>query len=347
MAIYSKLQPMKTVLEQMRAPAFYLDEVRRFIYQKGRADFRQMTGLPQNLRQALCDHIGPILSLKNIGEATSKQAQKILFATRDGQRLETVRMLFQIKNGGHESLCLSSQSGCALGCKFCATGAMGFKKNLTAEEISDQVLYFKTRQLKIKSIAFMGMGEPLANIDNVFGALKVITDPDYLGFSPRRISLSTVGIVPGIKRLTKEWPQVNLAFSLHSPFPAQRVALMPITKVYPIDKVMPALDDHIRKTNKRVFLAYVLLAGVNDSSVHAQALVKLVQGRGNYAYLYHVNLIRFNPGASLIKFAKPARDKIGAFRQVLRLNNISHTLRQSFGVSIAAACGQLAGKQED
>lgn len=329
----------------IRVPSYYLDEVRRFIYQKGVLDFNKMTSLPKSVRQALKAQVGPVLSLTNIAEAKGEQVQKILFATRDGQRLETVRMLFKGRNGTHGSLCISSQSGCALGCKFCATGAIGFKKNLTGEEISDQVLYFKAKNLPVKSIAFMGMGEPLANCDNVFAALKIITDPDYLGFSPRRISLSTVGIVPGIKRLTREFPQVNLAFSLHSPFPQQRLELMPITKVYPIDRVFEALDEHIRLTNKRVFLAYVFLAGVNDSAEHAQEVVKLVKSRGKYAYLYHLNLIRFNPGSTLIKFAQPSRDRIAAFRQILRQSNISHTLRQSFGVTIAAACGQLAGKR--
>jgi len=345
MSINSKLELIKIILEMIRAPSYYLDEVRRFIYQKGVLDFVKMTSLPKSVRQTLKTRAGPVLSLTKIGETKSDQAQKILFVTRDGQRLETVRMLFKSKSGDHESLCISSQSGCALGCKFCATGAIGFKKNLTSEEISDQVLYFKAKNLPVKSIAFMGMGEPLANEDNVFAALKIITDPDYLGFSSRRISLSTVGIIPGIRRLMRAFPQVNLAFSLHSPFPKQRLELMPITKVYPIDQVMQTLDEHIRLTNKRMFLAYVLLAGVNDSASHAQELVKLIKSRGKYAYLYHVNLIRFNPGSTVIKFAKPTRDKIDAFRQILRRNDISHTLRQSFGIKIAAACGQLAGEQ--
>ncbi|MDZ7586324.1 MAG: hypothetical protein U0946_01100, partial [Patescibacteria group bacterium] len=219
------------------------------------------------------------------------------------------------------------------------------KKNLTGEEISDQVLYFKANNLPVKSIAFMGMGELLINLDNVFAALRIIIDPLYLGFSQRRISLSTVGIVPGIQQLTRTFPQVNLAFSLHSPFPEQRLALMPITKIYSIDLVMKALDKHICLTNKRVFLAYVFLAGVNDSISHAKELVKLIRKRGKFAYLYHVNLIRYNPGSTLMKFAKPTSKKIEVFRQILRQNGIKHTLRQSFGVNIAAACGQLVGRK--
>jgi len=145
MSINSKLELIKIILEMIRAPSYYLDEVRRFIYQKGVLDFGKMTSLPKSVRQTLKTRAGPVLSLTKIGETKSDQAQKILFVTRDGQRLETVRMLFKSKSGDHESLCISSQSGCALGCKFCATGAIGFKKNLTSEEISDQVLYFKAK----------------------------------------------------------------------------------------------------------------------------------------------------------------------------------------------------------
>jgi len=344
MAIYSKLLSINAVLARFKAPAYYRDEARRFIFQKGVTDFQLMTSLPLKLRQVLSQESGPILSLTKISEVNSQQAHKVLFACRDGNKLEAVRMLFCLKTGPHQSLCLSSQSGCALGCKFCATGRLGFNRNLTSEEISDQLLFFKSQKQPVKSVSFMGMGEPLANADNVIAAIKIITDPDYFSFSPRRISLSTVGIIPGIRRLTSEFSQINLAFSLHSPFPQQRLELMPISKTYPVKEIFPVLDEHIRLTNKRVFVAYVLLAGINDSVCHARELVKLLKARGRYAYLYHVNLIRFNPGSTLVGFQRPQAERITAFRQILLQNRISHTLRQSFGADIAAACGQLAGQ---
>ncbi|MBI5465634.1 radical SAM protein, partial [Candidatus Gottesmanbacteria bacterium] len=191
--------------------------------------------------------------------------------------------------------------------------------------------------------SFMGMGEPFSNPENVFEALHILTNKDFLGIGDRHINVSTVGIVPQIRRLTKEFPQVNLAFSLHSPFPDQRLQLMPVTKAYPIDKVFEALDERIKATKRRVFLAYLLLAGVNDTKDHVKALVDLIKKRGPHAYLYHVNLIRFNPGPGETEFNKASRESVDSFKKYLLDNNISCSLRQSFGLNIFAACGQLYG----
>lgn len=192
----------------------------------------------------------------------------------------------------------------------------------------------------------MGMGEPFANPDNVFEALGILTGPDYFGLSPRRINVSTVGIIPQIKRLTNDFPQVNLAFSLHTPFLKQRLELMPITKIYPIEDVMKSLDEHIKTTKRRVFLAYILLGGVNDTQEHAKALVDLIKNRGEVSYLYHVNLIKYHPGPNDNAFKEPKQEQINMFRRILEKNKITNTLRQSFGLKIFAACGQLYGGYE-
>lgn len=345
--VLSKMEKITRLLPESQS--LYQKQIQYAIYKNGVGGFMAITTIPKQLRQRLKEKLGNVLSLKSIYEMEGGQAHKVLFETRDGARIEAVRMLFRPtpansvgRNDFHESLCISSQSGCALGCRFCATGDIGFKKNLTAEEISDQVIFFKSKGYQIGSISFMGMGEPLAN-PHIFAGLTILTHPDFLGISQRRISISTVGITLGIKRLTKEFPQVNLAFSLHSPFEDQRRELMPISKAYPIKEVFAALDERIKLTNRRVFIAYLLLAGVNDTPRYAQALADLIKERGRHCYLYHVNLIRYNQGPGLSKF-KPAPERcVKDFIKVLERNNIGWSLRQSFGQKIFAACGQLYG----
>jgi len=170
----------------------------------------------------------------------------------------------------------------------------------------------------------------------------MMIDKDQLAKSPKRISISTVGIVPGMIRLTKEFPNVNLAFSLHSPFSDQRLSLIPITRAYPIEKVFTAIDDHLKVTNHKVFISYVLMKDVNDSVDHATALAELIRQTPDRIRLCHINLIRYNSGPSLTTYQRPDRDKIDRFMEVLENNRVHHTLRQDFGLKIAAACGQLA-----
>jgi 23S rRNA (adenine-C8)-methyltransferase len=346
----------KTRLEKIKdilgadAPSYRMKQIAEAIYVQGVKEYSQITTLPKPLREKLSKELGnEILSLKSVLETKDDQAHKILFETRDGHKIETVRMVFKPtkeRDRDHISICISSQSGCPLGCKFCATGAIGFKKNLTPDEIADQVLYFRQLGLDVGNISFMGMGEPLINEDNVFEAIRIFTDKDLMGIGKRHISVSTVGIVPGIKRLTKDFPQVNLAFSLHTPFEDQREEIMPVTKSYSIENVFQALDEHVRKTKRKVFIAYALFGGLNDSQKHAAALVKLIKSRGKHSYLYHVNLIRYNAGDSAQVFKCPTKEKVDSFRATLERFGISVTLRQSFGTNINAACGQLYGGYE-
>ncbi|MFH1899484.1 MAG: radical SAM protein, partial [Patescibacteria group bacterium] len=261
MKVISRIKTIENILNKVNAPPYRKKQVYNGIYRQHLETFSDLTSVPKDLRAALAQKLGErVLCLTSICETQDNQADKVLFETQDKNKIEAVLMTFkpnEERTEDHQSLCVSSQSGCALGCRFCATGAVGFKKNLSADEITDQVLYFLQQGKVVNNVSFMGMGEPFAN-PNLFDALKILTDKDKLGYGQRHISISTVGIVPGIQRLQKEFPGVSLAFSLHSPFPKQRLQLMPITKTYPIDTVMKALKDFVNETNKKVFIAYVL-----------------------------------------------------------------------------------------
>ncbi len=331
---------IERILAELNASPYRYRQVLDGMYKQYIKKYADFTILPTELREKLSKELGPtVLTLKNIYETKDGQALKVLFETQGKNRIETVLMDFD----SHKSLCVSSQSGCALGCTFCATGAIGFKENLSAGELADQILYFLQEGHTIDSVSFMGMGEPFAN-PHFFDAIKIITSADMLNFGQRRLSVSTVGIIPGIERLSAEYPQINLAFSLHSPFQSQRLALMPITKAYPIAHVMAVLKRNIQKNNRKIFIAYVLLDGVNDSLDHAKALVGLIKNQKEKMYLYHINVIRFNPSTSFIQYNKTSAEKVAAFRQVLADAGVNNTLRQNFGLKIDAACGQLFGK---
>ncbi len=339
----TRLAKIKEILDKLGVPSFRLNQAIQAVYIDGISDFSRMHTLPQNIREMFQNEMGDVLTLRVVNKVEDDQTTKILFETRDGAKIETVKMVYKSEDHpeeDHITYCVSSQSGCGMGCTFCATGAMGFNKNLTVDEIVDQVLYFRQiGEVTPANVVFMGMGEPFAN-PNIFEALHTLTKTMGIGY--RRISVSTVGLVPGINRFTKEFPQVNLAFSLHSSFNEERLALMPVTKTFPIDDVMKALNNHIKVTNKKVFIAYLLMAGVNDSSRHAKALCSLIKAQGSKSYLYHVNLIKYHVVDSA-SFERPTFEAVEEFRKILEKNGISVTLRQSFGGEIDAACGQLAG----
>jgi 23S rRNA (adenine-C8)-methyltransferase len=341
------MDEIESILRSTSQPNYRIQQIKKALYSNGVKSYSEITNVPQNLRDLLSEKLDPILSLNKLSEIKGIQVQKILFETKDNQRIESVLMDYhentERKHHLH-SLCISTQSGCALGCKFCATGAVGFKKNLEADEITDQVLYFIQNKYQVTNIIFMGMGEPFSNEENTFSALRNLTDKDTFAFSPRKISVSTVGIVPGIQRLTREFPNVNLAFSLHSPFDEQRTQLMPVNKAYPLKIVFNALDQHITNTKNKVFVSYLMLKGVNDSANHAKALAELIRSRGNNWYLYHVNLIKYNPGPSLVAYNKPFSTTVQTFQEILDSRHIQNTVRQDFGVEIDAGCGQLYAK---
>jgi 23S rRNA (adenine2503-C2)-methyltransferase len=240
---------------------------------------------------------------------------------------------------------LSSQAGCPLGCTFCATGQSGFRRNLSAFEIIVQVLYWK-RLLKfegadISHLVFMGMGEPFLNYDEVIRAIDLMNQPDYFGIGSRHISVSTVGIVSGIRRFASEDFQVNLAVSLHSANDRKRMELMPVAKQFPLSQLTTMIDEYISKTNRKVMLEYMMIKGVNDSAKDAEDLCRLIKSMAG-GHLCFVNPIPYNPTG---RFQPSNEKEIKAFCGVLDSNRISYTRRYRFGTGITAACGQLAGKR--
>lgn len=340
----TKLEQCKNLLGCWEQPDYRYRQVLHAVFRERVSRFQDMTALPKDLRQKLCRELGDsVLSLRPIGESCSGQADKLLFELPGGGRIEAVRLHYK---KGWESFCISSQCGCAFGCKFCATGAMGKLRNLTAWEIAEELLYFYLQGCELDSVSFMGMGEPLAN-PHIWEALSLLTDPRLFGLSQRRITVSTVGVAPGIRRLTLEFPQVNLAYSLHAPTPELRRKLMPVEDRWSMEQVLPLLNDHIRRSHRRVFLAYTLCKNINDSPAHARKLAQLLRQNPRELPLYHVDLIPCNETdhAGGI-FRSPEPRQVEEFLQVLRRAGVSCSARTQFGADISAACGQLAARNQ-
>lgn len=321
-------------------PAYRLKQAKEAVFQKLLNSWDEATNLPQELRERLNQECP--LSIEAVVEKSAKStAQKAAIKLKDGNLVETVLMKHEpLRN----TVCVSSQVGCALGCDFCATGKAGLLRDLSYGEILEQLLFFarilKESREKISSVVFMGMGEPLLNYDEVMKAIEVINAKDGLGIGARHISISTVGIVPGIEKLTQEPKQINLAFSLHSADDELRSKLMPINRKYPLTVVLAAIKKYIEKTGRKVMIEYLLLGGVNDSNEAAEELAKLL--KKSLPKLFFVNLIGFN-AAGIYKAASAARQK--AFRTILEKVGIQTTARYRFGEDVKAACGQLAGRE--
>jgi 23S rRNA (adenine2503-C2)-methyltransferase len=297
---------------------------------RGAASYEEMTNLPAALRTTLTERV-PFSSLRLEHEAhASDGTVKALFSTHDGRAVEAVLMRY---NDGRRSLCLSSQSGCPLTCTFCATGTMKFGRNLTASEILDQALHFR-RIEEVDHCVFMGMGEPMMNLDHVLAACERLPS---IGITHRRTAISTVGWIPGIERLTASDMPIRLALSLHSPDDALRSQIMPVNDRYRLADVLRACRDFYEVKRRMVFIEYVMLAGVNDGYAQALQLARLLE-----PWMYKVNLIPYNPTDSI--YDGSSRDAIETFRAVLEEHGISATVRLTRGRDIDAACGQLAVK---
>jgi 23S rRNA (adenine-C8)-methyltransferase len=333
-----KIDHINTVLIESGDKPFRLKQIRKNIYQTTIPSFTEMTDLSLYLRQKLTEALPNILSLEVTTTNASENTNKVLFKTAGGHPVEAVFMNYK----GHTTLCISTQSGCPLGCEFCATGKMGFNKNLSVDEIVDQVLYFIKQGNRPDNIVIMGMGEPLVNPD-IFDALSVLTSKDYFGYGQRHISISTVGIVPNLKKLNVDFPQINVAFSMHSPYDEEREKLMPINKAYPLDEVFMALSKHARMNKRKIFVSYIMLKNVNDSDEHAKEIAKLINRLGDQKYLFHVNLIKFH-AFEASKFEASENDKIKRFSILLKRLGVNNSIRKDFGEEIKGACGQLAGE---
>ena len=316
-----------------KEPKYRLDQIKKAVFCDLIENWHEVKALPKELIEKLSKNIS--LEIKSeIFKATDGKTKKALITLNDGLKTETVLMEHE---RNRNTVCVSSAIGCPMGCKFCATGKMGFKRNLTKGEILTQLLFF-ARYLKenkrITNVVFMGMGEPFLNYDNVLSAIKIINDKNGFGIGARKISISTSGVIEGINKLAEEKLQVNLAISLHAPNNKLRSEIMPVNDRYPLEKVLEAVDDYINKTSRKVMFEYLLLRDVNDSESCAEQLATLMNKP-----LYMVNLIKYNPTGS---FYSSDSQTIKNFNNIIESRGVEVTQRYSFGTDINAACGQLA-----
>ena len=318
---------LSTTLTERGEPAFRGRQVWEWTA-RGVASYDEMTTLPKALRAMLAEAV-PFTTLEVVTERESRDGTvKALFRTADGHPVEAVLMRYR---DGRRSLCLSSQSGCPLTCTFCATGAMRFGRNLTASEILDQALHFRRRE-PVNHAVYMGMGEPFLNYDAVVESARRLPD---LGITHRRTTISTVGWMPGLRRFVDEVDQpIRLALSIHAADGGTRSELMPVNERYPLGDVLAECRRYVELRRRKVFVEYVMLAGVNDSPVDARALAAALDPKA-----FKVNLIPYNPTGM---YEGSSRETIERFKSVLERARIPATVRLTRGRDIEAACGQLA-----
>ena len=320
---------LRRFFEGLGEPAYRAQQVVRHLWSAPVPGFAEMTALPKALRDQLAEQF-EMPRLEIVTRQKSRDGtEKFLFKLRDGEAIETVA----IPEGKRLTLCISSQAGCALQCSFCATGAMGFSRNLDVHEIAGQVREMRLLDppISVTNIVFMGMGEPLMNWRAVDPTLTILNDPNGLGIGARHITVSTVGVLPGIVALSDRKEQFRLAISIHAPSDDLRRELMPINVKYPLSDVIEAA----KKFDRRVTFEYVMLGGVNDQELHALQLAALARNCAAF-----VNLIRLHPGGARGFSASPP-DQIATFVRELRHEGVEVAVRKSRGVDIAAACGQL------
>ncbi len=317
-------------------PAYRAVQIENWLYKQHAASVEEMTSLPKALRQRLADEfVAQPLSLVTALESADGFTRKSLFALPDGREIEAVLMRYDKRN----TLCISTQAGCAMDCPFCATGQMGFMRNLTAGEIVAQVLIY-AHQLgaegkHVTNIVFMGMGEPLANYAETWKAIRRLNDPDGFNLGARNMTLSTVGLVSAIRQMSKEPEQVGLAVSLHAPDDTLRNTIVPLNRRFPLAMLLEAVRDYIILTHRRVTFEYALMDHLNDSEAQADQLAQLLDG-----LLCHVNLIPLNPTPGSPWSGSPD-ERVYAFRDRLKAAGIPTTVRLRRGIDIAAGCGQL------
>ncbi len=331
---------------ELGEPKFRAKQLFDWIYDKRVFDFDEMKNLPKSLRKKLSEH-AEIFSLRSRGKMISDSTgtQKYLLMTNDNRAIEAVI----IPEGKRTTLCVSTQVGCPLDCKFCATGLMGFKRNLTAAEIVDQYLLLQRDYDKqITNIVFMGMGEPLLNYENTVKAIEIFIAEETRGLSKNRITVSTAGIPPKIIALAESGLRVKIALSLHSAFDEIRSQLMPINKKYPLKEVYEALEYYARKTKTRITFEYTMFDGLNDREEDVRKLVKLTRRIPSKINLIPFNSIEhMNPESFSASLKSTPRERIEEFAAKLRERNVTVFLRNTQGDDIAAACGQLAVKNRN
>jgi 23S rRNA (adenine2503-C2)-methyltransferase len=353
------IKKVEEILKENYQPMFRLEQIKKAVYQEGAASFLEISTLPKDLREML-NKMVRILSfdIANLQKSSDGRSIKALLMLRDGNLTETVLIAPKI---GLWSVCVSSQVGCPLGCGFCATGQEGFKRHLTTEEITDQILFWKQylapsskenqqddtiiakAGVKISNVVFMGMGEPFLNWKNVSNSLRDLTDRKLFGFGARSISISTAGIPSGIERLVQTYPQINLAISLHFADDDKRSAFMPINREYNLDDLKLSMQQYFKKANRKIFIEYIMISRVNDSQEDALKLARYLESVGK-THLLHVNLIKYNKTG--LSYEPSSLEKIRRFKDKLIGRKINCTVRKSMGAEVFGACGQLAGKRK-
>lgn len=332
-------EELSDLLREINQPAYRAKQIWQGLYQNLWTDMSQFSNLPLSLRDQLISQytLGELRLEKELA-STDGQTIKYLYRLEDGSAIETVLMAYQDRN----TVCISSQVGCAMGCKFCATGNMGFIRNLSSGQIIEQVLnsaaILSSNGKKLTNVVLMGMGEPFHNFPAVQKAITVLNNADGFGMGMRRFTISTVGIIPGIEKLTEERSQVNLAISLHAADDQLRSKLIPINSKYNISALITACDQYLEANGRRITIEWALIDGVNDTTEQARMLVDLIKGK-----LFHVNLIQLNP---VDHFAgKPTLDHNARnFQKIVEAAGIPCTIRLRRGIDIQAGCGQLANK---
>ncbi len=330
---------LTALLMEQGEKKFRAKQVWQWLYRRYAVDIDEMANLPKSLRAKLAEiaiiHTPSPIAAMESGDGNTF---KTLFQFGDNEEIEVVLMKYDKRR----TLCISTQAGCAMGCPFCATGQMGFRRNLSAGEIVAQVLYYarilRSTDEKVTNIVFMGMGEPLANYAETWKAIRLLNDAEGFGLGARHMTLSTVGLVPAIRKMSREPEQVGLAVSLHAPTDTLRDELVPVNRRYPLAMLMNAVREYIDITHRRVTFEYALMNGVNDSKRQADELATLLKG-----VLCHVNLIPLNPTPDSPYGGSPA-ERVYAFRDRLQAAGIATTVRIRRGVDIQAGCGQLRAK---
>ena len=332
---------LETWLDSVSQPSYRAGQIWKAIYQRFIPDPEGITTLPAALREVLTNAFDfRAFEPVRIIESKDKQTVKTLFKLRDGQYIEAVLMYYDERR----TLCISSQSGCGMGCTFCATGQMGFRRNLTSGEIVAQVLYYARilaeNDDRVTNIVVMGMGEPFHNYDNVMEAMDRLNDPEAFGLGARHMTISTVGLIPKIRQFADRNMQINLAISLHTVDNELRSKMMPVNKKYCVEDLLAACRYYTKKTHRRITFEYALIEGVNDSDMDAEKLSSRLRG-----LLCHVNLIPLNPTRGFEKQGTPA-SQVNSFAAILETHHIPCTVRLRRGIEIQAGCGQLATEVE-
>lgn len=335
------IEALGDYLLSLKQPAFRSKQILEGVYVNDHVDFNHLPNIPISLRRELDKDfdLNPLFLSREL-VSKDKLTEKALFELRDGSKVESVLMHYDERN----SLCISTQVGCPMDCAFCATGQMGFRRNLSSGEILGQILYYM-RTLRAKgesltNVVYMGMGEPFLNYENVISSIQRLNHPDLLNFGARRVTISTVGIIPKIDKFAELSSQVNLAVSLHAPTDEVRSSIVPANKLYPIRPLLAACQRYTEKTHRRVTFEYALIDSVNDSLEQAGQLAHLLRGM-----LCHVNLIALNPSKEY-PLSGSDKNTVLAFQEELLRYGIQTTIRLRRGIEINAGCGQLASANE-